>query len=309
MLKPLVALTFLCLLSAFTDTYPARSECINYWINPSTGQRECFGSSATGFSSPSNKNIQDREITNKYDQPVQEQISTITDLFPLFTQAKQASLSINVKKSNFETEEQFKRRIEASQINIGTYQKFFDPDSYYSYKPETNTLSISLGEFASEWGGISTKYLRYINFKTIKKSSISSKVTCQNAFGATWNYVHIIEQRERYVLATNQENISSFEVKISPEQAKQYTTSDERNLNSRLKFLITFKPISPYYEKISDISGRSCPDSKLSKSLADLTGMTNSSIDSIHKLNIHILSIKLYDTSTHKILLETSFEH
>ncbi len=237
-----------------------------------------------------------------------QSVDSTDNLFPIFTKAKVQNESINVKKSTFETNEQYQQRLRSLDKNLGEYEARYSPDQSYEYQIETNSLTVSLNV---EWKYQNSENYIYIPYRSIIKNSSTKEVICQNGFGAKFKYKNTSELIDKYIFVISNKDSKTedfkYQINMSTQQAKNYVSRDESKLNSKLKFLIKFTPVLPYYEKSGDYAGGSCPEGIMAKAIADGAGITLSYLYTTHKVFVRVLSVKLYDTTTGQILMNKEY--
>ncbi|GBD55004.1 hypothetical protein N0824_02629 [Microcystis sp. 0824] len=241
--------------------------------------------------------------------PFSLQSSTLTDnLFPVYSQAKKISETINWEKSNFETEQQYRNRLISINHNLGEYQIVVKPSKKYEYDINSKTIKVNLDY---SYGFRNEKFLfdKHIVYKEVVKSKNRGNIVCQNGFGATFNYTVQYANSDRYILmlSEDQSYALTYQFALSPEEAKKYVEADEKSLNDKLRFIVKFKPVVPYYKKEREIFGRPCPQDELSRILAQATGSTFVSDIMAHQLFIRISSVQLVDTSTGQVILQKQY--
>ncbi len=92
-----------------------------------------------------------------------------------------------------------------------------------------------------------------------------------------------------------------FKLPMSVSDVRGYVTSDEKNLNGKLKFLVTIKPVFPFYSESTHYSGDTCGDRY------NNSGSTYVSYGDRYHAIFDIVSLKLIDSSNNKILLERKY--
>lgn len=92
-----------------------------------------------------------------------------------------------------------------------------------------------------------------------------------------------------------------FKLPMSVSDVRKYVTSDEKQLNGKLKFLVTIKPIFPFYRESTYYSGERCGNKY------NTGGSTFTSSGMEYHALFDIVSLKLIDSSNNKILLERKY--
>ncbi len=92
-----------------------------------------------------------------------------------------------------------------------------------------------------------------------------------------------------------------FRLPMSVSDVRKYVTSDEKELNGKLKFLVTVKPVFPFYRESRYYSGDSCGGKY------NTGGSTYTSSGMEHQALFDIVGLKIIDSSNNQVLLERKY--
>jgi hypothetical protein len=238
--------------------------------------------------------------------------SVSPDILKAIETGKKYSATPIKEKSQLETQSQYEARVAASQpTDIQPVDLSISVDKTLRYNAEEQFATISIEEIYDEG--------RNYGFETLKQSDFVSfqsqhgKITCSNSFGAKFYYSHTEYSYDRYAIAYRKQNLPeadeyteygrrfAFKVPMSNNEIRNYITTDEKEFNGRLKFIVKIIPTSPFYKKESHYSGDPCPNaSKYATSLSTSSG-------GMYYALFEIQSLKLVDSLTGKIFLERSY--
>jgi hypothetical protein len=195
-------------------------------------------------------------------------------------------------KSQLETQNEYENRIAASKPNnIETIKVIVPPKAEFKYDAEDQALIVSMADNDSA----PSNHIDRINVLMSDAKQLSRKVNniiCTNAYGARFNYKYTGVIRDYYGIAyfeneafLNKNDLSwsdailsknfgytsfkskyddysygkfSFKIPISVDDARNYITSDEQNLNDKLKFVLELKPSFPFYAEDDYSLGNQC---------------------------------------------------
>jgi hypothetical protein len=273
-------------------------------------------------------------------QPVTQQKSewdsVPSDIRQMIELSKKYKGNLSTEKSQLETQEQYEARLTASQpTNLQSFELTLPARKRFKYYPSSQSIVISLksGYTSQESQG---KNLISLKEQTVPLSQSKRQITCKNGFGASFDYLHTISIENKYgIYLVGKESFENkrdpswadaiergyssftsfkseyiahsygeleFKLPMDVSTARSYITSDEKELNDKLKFVVTIKPLSPFYDQKYFSIGDECGGKYNNR------GGTSFTLSGIAKYAIvDIINLKLVDSSTGTVLLERSY--
>jgi hypothetical protein len=268
------------------------------------------------------------------ENPLSEIAADHPDIAQAIIMAKKYKGTQTIEKGRLETQSQYEARFTASQpTNLNPIEIIVPAKETYEYDADEENFIISIktddgslktglvgrGRESSNitcTNGFGEKFYYEHTHSNIDYYSINylEKELLSNKKDASWaDFSWTTPTRIRFDDVVNSvrklndkySNYANgsfdFKLPMSVNDVRKYVTSDEKTLNGKLKFLVTIKPIFPFYGESTYYSGERCGDKyNTGGSTLALSGMK------YHAL-FDIVSLKLIDSSNNKILLERKY--
>lgn len=253
----------------------------------------------------------------------QKSFSTIRpEILEAIKNAKQHNSNQPKEKSQLETSSQYENRISEYNTsftrNSNEVEITIPAETNFSYDADKGIITVSMGKDLN--GKTSSSYSEYIGGKNVTKLKIDSTdyrsnfraITCTNGFGAKFNYRLSESYWKEYGFAYIDDDKYRekdsyynfhFAVPMTTSEVRRNITADEKNLNGNLKFIIKLKPTTPFYLERTSYSGKECGGEYTPN------GGSTSTYEEDNVLALfEIVSLKLVDSSSDKVLLERTYK-
>jgi hypothetical protein len=258
-----------------------------------------------------------------------------SDIRQLIEIAKKYRGNQSVEKSQLETLAQYESRISASQpADLKIFELTLPAMKKFKYYADNESLVVGLDRPLSS--PISDYGIGVLRSAEVEISKKSRNITCTNGYGASFSYLHTNYFSDHYGIVYSEKRafsnkndpswidaISSsyagdtsfkteysdyeydefkFKIPMSVNDVRNYITSDEKSLNGKLKFVVTLRPIFPFYKENSYSIGDECGSKDNNRGGTSLTmnGYVRYAIFDIARL-------KLVDSSNGNVLIERDY--
>jgi hypothetical protein len=261
-----------------------------------------------------------------------------SDIRQLIETSKKYRGTQSIEKSQLETQAQYEARLSASQpTDLKMIELTLPVTKEFKYYADNQSLIVGLDR--PDYSPISDyneEGIRALRSAEVEISKEEHDVTCTNGYGASFSYLYTAYSSDYYGIAYyNKKEFSNkndpswadaisssyggyarfkdeysdydygelkFKIPMSVNDVRNYITSDEKNLNGKLKFVITLRPVFPFYKENSYFIGDKCGSKDNNRGGTSLTsnGYARYSLFDIARL-------KLVDSSNGKILIERDY--
>lgn len=265
------------------------------------------------------------------DQSLQDPTSKLPiDIRQAMEAAKKYKRSLPTEKSQLETQAQYEARLASSPLtNPDTIEVEIPVSRKLKYDADDQKLIVSMD--TGFIPGLHDGKINPLKSDRVQLSSISENVTCTNGYGAKFRYRHDITKTEYYGITyydkeiyLNKNDISwadtvkssydhiskygisgygrfDFAISIPVSEVRNFLDAEEKMLNDKLKFVVTLKPVLPFYKKSSHYFGNACGTE------SSRGGYSSTSYGDDHYAIFDIKSLKLIDSFSGRTLLERNY--